>query len=82
MTVKDAKKRIEDLTGIDDNLIKIQECCLRNENAKEHIEKIEEESGINTSLRSLASGEAGANPEHLREGKSGNGTVGGVKGIF
>lgn len=59
MTVKDAKKRIEDLTGIYDNLIKIQECCLRNENAKEHIEKIEEESGINTSLRSLASGAAG-----------------------
>ena len=39
MKVKDVMKRIEDLDNLYNNMIKIQECCLRNEDAKECIDR-------------------------------------------
>ncbi len=58
MKVKELKQRISHLRNVYDNAIKIQECCLRNKNAKECIEKLEEEAQINTDLRSFASSTA------------------------
>ncbi|RKI94311.1 hypothetical protein D7V94_01850 [Parablautia intestinalis] len=58
MVIKDVKKRIEELENIYDNMIKIQEYCLRNEDAKEYIQKIEEAAHLNNTLRNLASGTA------------------------
>ncbi len=58
MKVKDVVKRIEDLDNIYNNMIKIQECCLRNEDAKECIKELEEKAQINNTLRYLASSTA------------------------
>lgn len=58
MTVKEVKKRIEDLNHLYDNAIKIQECCLRNEDAKDCIKKLETEANLNTTLRNFASASA------------------------
>lgn len=55
MKVKEAKERLDSLERIYDNAIKIQECCLRNKEAEPAISKIEEETGINMSLRTFAS---------------------------
>ncbi len=55
MKVKEAKKRIKELENIYDDMIKIQECCLKNENAKICIKELEEETNINTTLRNLVS---------------------------
>ena len=59
MTVKEVKKRIGDLGNIYDNMIKIQECCLRNENAKDCIKELEEAAQLNVTIRNLASATAG-----------------------
>ncbi len=55
MKVKDVMKRIEDLDNLYDNMIKIQECCLRNEDAKECIKELESKAQLNNTLRYLAS---------------------------
>lgn len=55
MTVKEVKERIADLENICDNMIKIQECCLRNKDAENCIKELEENANINTTLRNLAS---------------------------
>ncbi|MDE6435761.1 MAG: hypothetical protein K2L07_16245 [Lachnospiraceae bacterium] len=55
MKAKEAKKRIEDLENVYDDMIKIQECCLKNEDAKICIKELEEKSNINTNLRNLVS---------------------------
>lgn len=59
MTVKEVKKRIEELRNIYGNMIKIQECCLRNENAKDCIKELEEAAQLNITIRTLASATAG-----------------------
>lgn len=58
MKVKELKRRISLLRDVYSNALKIQECCLRNENAKECIKTLEEKTQINTSLRSFASSTA------------------------
>ena len=55
MKVKDVMKRIEDLDNLYNNMIKIQECCLRNEDAKECIKELESKAQLNNTLRNLAS---------------------------
>ena len=55
MRVKDVMKRIEDLDNLYNNMIKIQECCLRNEDAKECIKELESKAQLNNTLRNLAS---------------------------
>ena len=55
MKVKEVKKRIGDLENVYNNMIKIQECCLRNEDVKNCIKELEEKANINTTLRNLAS---------------------------
>lgn len=55
ITVREARSRVDGLNVIYDNMIKIQECCLRNDNAAESIEKLEEEANLSTTLRNLAS---------------------------
>ena len=37
------------------SMIKIQECCLRNEDAKECIKELESKAQLNNTLRNLAS---------------------------
>nr|WP_302142410.1 hypothetical protein [uncultured Schaedlerella sp.] len=59
MKVKEVKKRIGDLEDVYDNIIRIQECCLRNEDAKVHIEYIENKASLNATLRNLVSVTAG-----------------------
>lgn len=55
MTVKEVKERINELEDLHENALRIQDCCLRNENARECIKKLEKESGIkNTNLRTFA----------------------------
>lgn len=58
MTVKEVKTRIADLENIYNNMIKIQECCLKNEDARNCIKELEENANINTTLRNLVSGTA------------------------
>ena len=55
MKVRDAKERLENLKTIYDNALKIQECCLRNEEAKETILNLEEKAGISLPLRTFVS---------------------------
>ena len=66
MKVKEVKKRIEDLENVYNNMIKIQECCLRNEDAKKCIEELEEKANINTTLRNLASATASYISDEIR----------------
>ncbi len=54
MTVKEVKEKIDELNRLHENAIRLQNCCLRNEDVTECIEKLEEESGINTDLRTFA----------------------------
>lgn len=58
MTVKEVKKRIEDINHMYDNAIKIQECCIRNEDAKDCIKKLEVEANLSTTLRNFVSATA------------------------
>lgn len=58
MTVKEVKKKISDLQLIYDNTIKIQECCLRNEDAKDAVAKLESEANMSTTLRNFVSATA------------------------
>lgn len=58
VTVKDAKKRIEDLQLVYDNAIKIQQCCLRNKDAENCVKELEEKAAMNTTLRNFASATA------------------------
>lgn len=55
MKVKEVKKRIEDLEDVYDNMIRIQECCLRNDDAKDSIKFLEDSASLNTTLCDLAS---------------------------
>lgn len=66
MKVKEVKKRIEDLENVYNNMIKIQECCLRNEDAKNYIKELEKKSNINTTLRNLASATASYISDEIR----------------
>lgn len=55
MTVKEVKERINELEDLHENALRIQDCCLRNENARECIKKLEKESGIKKmNLRTFA----------------------------
>lgn len=58
MKVKEVKKRIEDLEDVYDNMIRIQECCLRNDDAKDSIKFLEDSASLNTTLCDLASATA------------------------
>ncbi len=58
MKVMDVVKRIDDLDNIYNNMIKIQECCLKNEDAKECIKELEAKAQLNNTLRNLASSTA------------------------
>ena len=55
MKIKEVKKRIGDLEDVYDNMIRIQECCQRDEDAKVHIKYIENKASLNATLRTLAS---------------------------
>lgn len=54
MKVKEAKQRIDRMRNVYDNAIKIQECCLRNEDAKGCVRKLEEIAQLNDTLRNFA----------------------------
>ena len=54
MKVKEAKEKLDSLKIVYDNALKIQDCCLRNSEAKEAISELEELAGINTNLRTFA----------------------------
>lgn len=58
MQVREVKGIIGDLKNLYDNMIRIQECCLRNDDAQKSIKELEEKANINTSLRNLVSGTA------------------------
>lgn len=58
MQVREVKGIIGDLKNVYDNMIKIQECCLRNDDAQGSIKELEEKSNINMSLRNLVSSTA------------------------
>lgn len=58
ITVKEAKKRIEELHLVYDNARKIQECCLENESAKDCVKELEEKAALNTTLHNFASATA------------------------
>ena len=55
MKIKEVKKRIGDLEYVYDNMIRIKECCQRDEDAKVHIKYIENKASLNATLRTLAS---------------------------
>lgn len=55
MKVKELRQRISLLRGVYNNALKIQECCLKNKDAKECIKEFEEVSQLNTDLRTFAS---------------------------
>lgn len=58
MQVREVKGIIGDLKNVYDNMIKIQNCCLENDDAQESIKELEEKANINTSLRNLVSNTA------------------------
>ena len=67
MTVKEVKERLNELNDLHDNAIRIQNCCLGNENAWECIKKLEKESGIKeTDLRTFATLVAGYASDEIK----------------
>ena len=58
MQVREVKGIIGNLENVYDNLIKLQDCCLKNDDARESIEKLEEKADINTTLLNLVSSTA------------------------
>ena len=58
MTVKELKQRISLLRGVYNNALKLQDCCLKNDNAEDCIKKLEKEAQLNTTLRNFASSTA------------------------
>ena len=66
MKVKEVKQKIECLRNTYDNSIKIQECCLRNKEAKGCIEELEEKTQINTTLRTFASSVASCMADEIK----------------
>lgn len=55
MKVKEVKQRISGLENVYDNMIRIQECCLRKENAQACIKELENMAALDTTLRNLVS---------------------------
>lgn len=58
MTVKEARQRITCMHDVYDNAMKIQECCLKNKDAKECVKELEEMAQLNNSLRNFATSTA------------------------
>lgn len=54
MKVKEAKERIGNLKNLYENALKIQDCCLKNKEAKEFVRNLEEKTNINTTLQTFA----------------------------
>ncbi len=66
MKVREVKQRREYLRNVYDNALKIQECCLRNKEAKGCIEELEEKAQIDTSLRTFATSVASCMADEIR----------------
>lgn len=58
MKIKELRTRISLLRGVYNNAMKIQSCCLKNEDAEEWIKKLEEEAQLNTTLQNFATSTA------------------------
>lgn len=54
-TVKEAKEKIKELNNIYDNMLKIQNTILHNENGAEMADNVEKLCGLNNTLRNLSS---------------------------
>lgn len=54
MKVKEAKERLDNLKRLYDNAVKIQNYCIHSKEMSAFIPKFEEETAINTSLRTFA----------------------------
>lgn len=54
MKVKEARERMDSLERLCKNVVKIQDYCMHNSEAKTTVHRLEEETNINTTLRNFA----------------------------